>query len=204
MSATPPAAGVTAPVRCEWAGADPLLTCYHDCEWGVPERGESRLFEMLTLEGAQAGLSWLTVLRRREGYRRAFAGFDIEAVAAYGARDIERLAADPGIIRSRAKIRSAVSNAGAALALREAGQGLSDRLWGLVGGSPVQNAWQAPSEVPARTELSEEMSGELKALGFSFVGPVICYSLMQACGMVNDHLVGCFRWAELSGATGSP
>ncbi len=187
-----------ATVRCGWAESDPLLTAYHDDEWGVPERGESRLFEMLTLEGAQAGLSWLTVLRRREGYRRAFAGFDIEAVAAYGEDDIARLEADTGIIRSRAKIRSAVSNAAAALALRRAGGGLSERLWRLAGGSPVRNAWRCAAEVPASTELSAEMSRDLKALGFSFVGPTICYSLMQSCGMVNDHLVGCFRWAEVS------
>ncbi len=186
-------------VRCAWCGADPLYRAYHDQEWGVPSRDETHLFEMLTLEGAQAGLSWLTVLRKREGYRRAFAGFDPERIARFDDADVARLLADPGIIRNRLKVESTVANAGTLLALREGGQTLSGLLWGFVDGSPRQNAWSNLSQVPSSTPESDRMSRELKRLGFKFVGTTICYALMQAVGLVNDHTLDCFRHRELGG-----
>ena len=185
--------------RCDWGGDwdDPLMLAYHDREWGVPVHDDARLFELLTLEGAQAGLSWRTVLHRREGYRRAFAGFAIEAVAGFTAQHIERLLQDPGIIRNRAKVESTVRNARATLALREAEGSLDAFLWGFVGGAPTRNRSAASRELPSQTAESRAMSRALKRRGFRFVGPTICYALMQASGMVNDHLVSCFRHAAL-------
>lgn len=193
-----PTSGPAGPGRCDWAGADPLMIEYHDDEWGVPTFGERELFEMLCLEGAQAGLSWRTILARREGYRIAFAGFDIETVAAFGDDHVAALMADSRIIRNRLKILSVIANAAAVIRLWEAGDSLSERLWIPTGGQPIQNSWQTLSDVPARTGLSESLSRDLKRRGFRFVGPTTCYSLMQACGMVNDHLVGCFRHAEIA------
>lgn len=183
--------------RCPWAGSDPLYVAYHDEEWGAPLHDERRLFEMLVLEGAQAGLSWLTILRRREGYRRAFDRFDPRAVARYGRRDVERLLADGRIVRNRLKIDSAVNNARAFLAVQEEFGGFDDYVWRFVDGKPRQNAWTAPEEVPAQTPASHAMSRDLRRRGFTFVGPTICYAHMQATGMVNDHLVGCFRHREV-------
>jgi DNA-3-methyladenine glycosylase I len=186
--------------RCAWASlADPASLAYHDHEWGVPLHDERRLFEMLVLEGAQAGLSWATILHRRDGYRRAFADFDPAAVAAFGPDDEVRLLADAGIIRNRAKVRAAVGNARAWMALRGAGVDPVRHLWSFVGGVPRQNAWAAMGEVPAETDASRTMSGDLRSRGFAFVGPTICYAFMQATGMVNDHVVGCFRHPELAG-----
>ena len=181
--------------RCGWARAgDPLYVAYHDEEWGVPSHDERHLFEMLVLEGAQAGLSWSTILRKREGYRRAFAGFDPARVARFGPPDVERLIADPGIVRNRLKVESAIANARATL---EAG-GLDELLWSVVDGEPIVNRWRSLGEIPAETAESRALSKELKRRGFRFVGPTICYALMQACGLVNDHVVGCFRYREVS------
>jgi DNA-3-methyladenine glycosylase I len=186
-------------IRCAWCGSDPLYLAYHDREWGVPNHDEHHLFEMLTLEGAQAGLSWLTILRKREGYRRAFAGFDPERIARFDAADVSRLLADPGIVRNRLKVESTIGNARALVALRDQGRSLSDLVWGFVDGEPRQNAWSSLSEVPASTPESERMSRELKRLGFRFVGATICYAFMQAVGMVSDHTTDCFRHRELVG-----
>ena len=180
--------------RCPWGDGDALMIAYHDTEWGVPQRDERTLFEFLVLEGAQAGLSWRTVLNKRAGYREAFAGFDPAAVAAFDEADVARLLADPGIIRNRAKVTSAIGNARAALELPD---GLGAFLWDFVDGAPVQNQWTAMGQLPATTPASDRMSKELKRRGFRFVGSTICYSLMQACGLVNDHLVGCFRHDEV-------
>ncbi|WP_295578636.1 DNA-3-methyladenine glycosylase I [uncultured Lamprocystis sp.] len=180
-------------VRCAWCGSDPLYRAYHDQEWGVPNRDERHLFEMLTLEGAQAGLSWLTILRKREGYRQAFAGFHPQTVARFDAVRVAALLADPGIVRNRLKVESTVSNAQVLLALHERGQTLSALLWGFVDGVPRQNTWASLAQVPAKTPESDRMSRELKRLGFRFVGSTICYALMQAVGMVNDHTIDCFR-----------
>ena len=183
------------PHRCAWVPADdPLYTAYHDEEWGVPSHDERHLFEMLVLEGAQAGLSWATILRKREGYLRALAGFDVEKVARFGKRDVERLLADASIVRNRTKIESAIGNAQAAIELG----GLAEHLWSFVGGEPIVNTWQALAEIPAETEESKAMSRDLKRRGFRFVGPTICYALMQSTGMVNDNVVTCFRYAELA------
>ena len=185
-------------VRCAWATPDPLYLAYHDAEWGVPSHEERHLFEMLLLEGAQAGLSWITILRRREGYRRAFDGFDPERIAAYGPAKVAALLADPGIIRNRAKVDAAIANARAFLALREETGSFDRFLWDFVGGRPLQNRWQSLAEVPAETAESKAMSKELKRHGFAFVGPTICYAFMQAVGMVNDHTTDCFRHRALS------
>ncbi len=186
--------------RCEWAeGSGPLMLAYHDEEWGTPSRDDRHLFEMLTLEGAQAGLSWQTILNKREGYRRAFARFDPAKVARFDAAKVERLLMDPGIVRNRAKIESTVSNARAVLALRGEEGTLADHLWSFVGGEPLRNRWRRPSEIPAETPRSRAMSKDLKKRGFRFVGPTICYAFLQAVGMVQDHVITCFRWAELSG-----
>jgi DNA-3-methyladenine glycosylase I len=182
--------------RCGWPGADPLYIAYHDEEWGVPIRDERRLFELLCLEGAQAGLAWITILRKRDGYRRAFAGFEPELVAAYADADVERLLADAGIVRNRAKVLSAISNARAVLRLRDSG-GLAEHLWSFVGGSPIVNRRARWQEAPAQTPESEAMSKDLRKRGFGFVGPTICYAFMQSAGLVNDHEVDCFRWAEV-------
>ena len=181
------------PDRCPWAASDPAYVAYHDEEWGVPLHDDRRLFEMLVLEGAQAGLSWLTILKRRENYRRAFDRFDPRKVAGYGEDRIARLLADAGIIRNRLKVRSAVTNARAFLEVQEEFGSFDRYVWGFVDGRPLQNAWTTLDELPARTALSDTLSRDLKARGFSFVGSTICYAHMQATGMVNDHLVGCFR-----------
>lgn len=189
--------------RCGWgAGPDVLYRSYHDREWGVPVRDERRLFELLVLEGAQAGLSWSTILHRRDGYRRAFAGFDPAVVAGFGDAHVARLLEDRGIIRNGAKVRSAIGNARAVLTLHEAGSSLVDHLWSFVDGHPVTNAWTELAEIPAETAVSGAMSRDLRARGFGFVGPTICYALMQSAGMVNDHVTTCFRHAQLQGATG--
>ncbi|HJV66787.1 MAG TPA: DNA-3-methyladenine glycosylase I [Geomonas sp.] len=193
-------APVTAdPCRCPWAGSDPLYRAYHDTEWGVPVHDDRLLFEFLTLEGAQAGLSWLTILRKRQGYRSAFAGFDPEQVARFGEQDLARLLADPAIVRNRLKVSSTLDNARAFLAVREQFGSFDSYLWRFVDGTTLQNAWRTLSEVPASTPLSDALSRDLKRRGFRFVGTTICYSLMQAVGMVNDHLTDCFRWRELGG-----
>jgi DNA-3-methyladenine glycosylase I len=184
-------------VRCPWCGDDPLYRAYHDDEWGVPSRDERHLFEMLILEGAQAGLAWITILRKRAGYRRAFEGFDPQRIARYGDLDRARLLADPGIVRNRLKIEAAIDNARALLALQERGQTLAELLWGFVDGRPRQNQWRDVSEVPSRTPASDTMSRDLKRLGFRFVGSTICYALMQSVGMVDDHLVWCFRRSQV-------
>ena len=185
--------------RCSWCGDDPLYVRYHDEEWGVPVHDDRTWFEFLILEGAQAGLSWLTILRRREGYRRAFEGFDVEKVAAFGEDDVERLLRDSSIIRNRAKIGAAVSNARAFLAVQEEFGSFDSYSWPWVDGSPIQNSWRRLEDVPASTPLSERISKDLKRRGFDFVGPTIIYAHMQATGMVNDHLVNCPRHRELGG-----
>jgi DNA-3-methyladenine glycosylase I len=178
--------------RCEWVPlADPAYVAYHDEEWGVPSHDDRHLFEMLVLEGAQAGLSWSTILRKREGYRRAFADFDIERVARFDESDVERLLADPGIVRNRLKVDSAIANARAALALDLP---LNEYLWSFVGGRPKVNARRTLREIPAETDESRAMSKDLKKRGFRFVGPTVCYAFMQATGLVNDHTVDCFRY----------
>jgi DNA-3-methyladenine glycosylase I len=186
------------PIRCPWgAWDDPAYVRYHDEEWGVPSHDDRHLFEMLVLEGAQAGLSWSTILHKREGYRRAFAGFDPARVARFDRRKIERLLLDPGIVRNRAKLESAVSNARAAIdAQREFGT-LDEYLWRFVDGRPIVNRHRALGDIPAETAESRAMSRELKARGFRFVGPTICYAFMQAVGMVQDHVTTCFRYVEL-------
>jgi DNA-3-methyladenine glycosylase I len=188
------------PARCEWAdGGDPLLLAYHDEEWGTPSREERHLFEMLTLEGAQAGLSWQTILNKREGYRRAFKGFDPDAVARFGLQKIDRLMKDAGIVRNRAKIESTVTNARGVLHVRGDVGSFPDYLWSFVGDAPIANRWTSLSQIPAESDPSRAMSKDLKRRGFRFVGPTICYALMQAVGMVNDHTTKCFRYRELTG-----
>jgi DNA-3-methyladenine glycosylase I len=185
--------------RCAWVpDSDPAYVAYHDEEWGVPSHDDRHLFEMLVLEGAQAGLSWSTILRKREGYRRAFAGFDAERVARFGPRDVERLLADPGIVRNRLKVESGVTNARAVLALREELGSLDAYVWTFAGGRPRRNRFRALSDIPAETEESKAMSKDLKRRGFRFVGPTVCYAFMQATGMVNDHVVACYREAEVA------
>jgi DNA-3-methyladenine glycosylase I len=182
--------------RCAWVPeADPLYVAYHDEEWGVPSYDERDLFELLVLEGAQAGLSWSTILRKREGYRRAFRNFDVAKVARFGERDVERLLGDPGIVRNRLKVESAIANARATLELDVP---LSDFLWSFVGGEPKVNAWKELRAIPAQTEESVAMSKALKKRGFRFVGPTVCYAFMQSIGMVNDHTVDCFRYGEVA------
>ena len=184
-------------VRCSWCGEDPVYVRYHDEEWGVPVHDEDTLFEFLLLEGAQAGLSWLTILRRRDGYRRAFANFSADTVARYGDEDIERLVGDASIIRNRAKIRAAIGNARAFLEVQEEFGTFDAYIWRFVEGRPIRNAWKGLKDIPATTPLSETISRDLKKRGFRFVGPTIVYAHMQATGMVNDHLVDCFRYNEL-------
>ena len=179
--------------RCPWCGTTPLYVAYHDLEWGVPVHDDVRLFEFLILEGAQAGLSWLTILNKRESYRKAFDGFDADKVARYAEWDVARLLADPGIVRNRLKIEAAIRNARSVLAIRAAHGSLAGFLWGFVDGRPVQNRWRTLQEIPASTPQSERMSKELRRLGCNFVGSTICYAFMQATGMVNDHVVDCFR-----------
>ena len=183
--------------RCAWCGTDPLYVAYHDDEWGVPVHDDRHLFEMLVLEGAQAGLSWLTILRKRESYRKAFDGFDVESVARYSEADAARLLADPGIVRNRLKIASVIRNARCVLDLQDKHGSLDAFLWRYVDGESVQNTWCSLAEMPAITGQSDRMSRDLKRLGFNFVGSTICYAFMQSVGMVNDHVVGCFRHAEI-------
>jgi DNA-3-methyladenine glycosylase I len=183
--------------RCPWAGGTAPMIGYHDREWGVPLRDDRGLFEFLILEGAQAGLSWSTILGRREGYRRALDGFDAARIARYGARDVARLLADPGIIRNRLKVEATIVNARAFLALQQSEGSFATYLWRFVDGRPVRHRFRSAEDVPASTAESAAMSRALKKRGFKFVGSTICYALMQATGMVNDHLVGCFRHDEV-------
>ena len=183
--------------RCPWGTGDPLNLAYHDTEWGVPIRDDRRLFELLILEGAQAGLAWITILRKREGYRRAFEGWDPERIASYVAEDEARLLADPGIVRNRAKVRSVIGNARAYLTMADSAGAFDRYLWSFVGGAPMVNRWTSLGGVPAETDESRALSRDLKKRGFSFVGPTIVYAFMQSAGLVNDHLVSCFRHAEV-------
>ncbi|HYA03998.1 MAG TPA: DNA-3-methyladenine glycosylase I [Syntrophobacteria bacterium] len=183
--------------RCPWTGTDPLSVAYHDTEWGTPLHDDRKLFEFLILEGAQAGLSWLTILRKRENYRKAFDHFDPGKVATYGAEKVEELTRNPNIIRNRLKIETAIRNARGFLAVREEFGSFDRYIWRFVGGHPLRNAWRSIEEIPASTPESISMSRGLKRRGFGFVGPTICYAFMQAVGMVNDHTVACFRYGEL-------
>ena len=185
------------PARCAWCGQDPLYVHYHDSEWGVPVRDERELFERLILEGAQAGLAWITILRKRDGYRRAFDGFDAERIAHYGEAERARLMADAGIVRNRLKIDATIGNARALLAMHERGESLADLLWNAVDGQPMVNHWRRMAECPGSTPLSDALSKELARKGFRFVGSTIVYAWMQSVGVVNDHLVDCFRHREL-------
>lgn len=190
-------------VRCAWVGLkDPLYTHYHDTEWGVPVRNDNGLFERIVLEGAQAGLSWLTILRKRENYRAAFDRFDPAVVAEYDAVKIGELLENPGIVRNRLKVNAAVQNARKFLEIQQEFGSFADYLWSYVGGKPIQNHWRTLAEVPAATELSDKLSKDLIRRGFKFAGSTICYAMMQACGLVNDHVVGCFRHAEISRLSG--
>lgn len=195
----PVASGTGNPLvqRCPWCGDDPLYVAYHDKEWGVPCHDERTLFEFLILEGAQAGLSWITILRKRENYRRALDGFDVTKIARYEEKDVTRLLGDAGIVRNRLKIAAAIDNARATLALYEAGGNLDDLFWQFVDGQPVINHWKQLADVPVTTPAATALSKELRRRGFRFVGPTVIYSHMQATGMVNDHLVTCPRHAEL-------
>jgi DNA-3-methyladenine glycosylase I len=181
-------------IRCSWCGDDPLYMAYHDDEWGVPVHDDRQLFEMLLLEGFQAGLAWITILRKREGFRAAFDGFDIARIARYDQAKIEALLQDPGIVRHRGKVEGAVQSARAALDLMAEPGGLDAYLWQFVDGQPIVNDFRTLSDVPAQTEQSRNMSKALKQKGFKFCGPTICYAFMQATGMVNDHMVDCFRY----------
>lgn len=182
--------------RCPWCGEDPLYIAYHDEEWGVPCHDDRKLFEFMILEGAQAGLSWITILRKRESYRRAFADFDAEAVARFGDADIARLLADPGIVRNRLKIGAAIGNAGAFLRVREEFGSFDAYYWSFVGNKPIRNAWRSLSEVPAETDISRAISRDLRKRGFRFVGPTIVYAHMQAMGLVDDHLISCCKRSQ--------
>jgi DNA-3-methyladenine glycosylase I len=184
--------------RCDWTtGEDAAMLAHHDDEWGVPSHDDRHLFELLTLEAAQAGLSWATILRKREGYQRAFAGFDPELVARFTPNDVERLLADPGIVRNRLKVESTVVNAGRVLEVQDELGSFDAYLWRFVGGEPLVGRWRSVSEIPSETELSRALSKDLKKRGFRFVGPTVCYAFMQTVGLVNDHTVDCFRFAEL-------
>jgi len=183
--------------RCAWAGTDPLYVAYHDREWGVPVHRDRKLFEMLVLEGAQTGLSWSTILKKRDNYREAFCGFDPERVARFDRRKVARLLQDPGIVRNRAKVESTVRNARFFLEIREEFGTFNKFCWRFVDGRPKINRWRSLKSIPAQTEESRELSKELLARGMRFVGPTICYAFMQAVGMVNDHTIDCFRYEEL-------
>ena len=183
--------------RCSWVGSDPLYQAYHDEEWGVPVHNDRLLFEFLILEGAQAGLSWITILRKRAAYRIAFAGFDPEVVALFDGAKVAELLANPGIVRNRLKVESTITNARAFLEVQEEFGSFASYQWRFVDGSPLQNSWPSLKEVPASTPLSDAFSRDLKKRGFRFVGSTICYAYMQAVGMVNDHTVDCFRWQEI-------
>jgi DNA-3-methyladenine glycosylase I len=183
--------------RCEWAGNDPLYVAYHDEEWGVPQHDDQMLFEFLILEGAQAGLSWSTILNKRDNYRAAFDHFDPARVAQYDEAKIAGLLENPGIVRNKLKVRSAVQNAQAFLKVQAEHGSFDAYVWGFVGGKPITNQWGTLGDIPAETDESRAMSKALKKRGFNFVGPTICYAFMQACGMVNDHTLTCFRHAEI-------
>jgi DNA-3-methyladenine glycosylase I len=187
--------------RCKWAGSDPLYIAYHDNEWGIPIHDDRLLFEFLILEGAQAGLSWLTILKKRENYRKAFHSFDCETVATYSECEVDRLLADAGIVRNRLKITSAIQNARGVLTIQKEFGSLNAYLWRYVDGIPKQNEWRSMADLPAKTDVSELMSKDLKKRGFNFVGPTICYAFMQAAGMVNDHTTDCFRYEEIKKLT---
>jgi DNA-3-methyladenine glycosylase I len=195
-----PSACSNSPPRCAWARR-PLDIQYHDCEWGEPQHDDRVLFEFLILEGAQAGLSWSTILEKRDNYRRAFDRFDPRKVARYDARKVRKLLADPGIVRNRLKIAAAIQNAKAFLAVQKDFTSFDAYIWGFVGGQPVRNAWESLKQLPARTPASDAMSRDLRKRGFKFVGPTICYAFMQAVGMVNDHLVSCFRHGEIGASS---
>jgi DNA-3-methyladenine glycosylase I len=184
--------------RCPWATQEEMWS-YHDLEWGVPVHDDRRHFEFLILEGAQAGLSWSTILRKREGYRHAFAGFDAEKVARFTKRDVTRLLKDPGIVRNRLKVESAVSNARAYAEVRDERGSFDDFIWSFVGGRPIVNRWKRSGQIPATSPESDALAKELKRRGFKFAGSTIMYAHMQACGLVNDHLVSCWRWKEVGG-----
>jgi DNA-3-methyladenine glycosylase I len=184
--------------RCKWAGPEQIYLDYHDYEWGVPVYDDRTLFEFLILEGAQAGLSWITILKKRENYRRAFDNFDPSKIANYDEKKIEELLQDPGIIRNRRKIEGAIDNARAFLKVQEEFGSFSQYIWGFVGGKPRVNHWTSHGEIPAQTSESQAMSRDLQKRGFKFVGPTICYAFMQAVGMVNDHTVDCFRYEEIN------
>jgi DNA-3-methyladenine glycosylase I len=183
--------------RCDWVGSDPLYRSYHDREWGVPVHDDRLLFEFLILEGAQAGLSWITILKKRDVYRAAFAGFDPEAVAGFDGANVAKLLANPGIVRNRLKVESAITNARSFLKVQEEFGSFDAYQWRFVDGRPIRNSWRSMKEVPASTPVSHAMSRDLKRRGFRFVGSTICYAHMQAVGMVNDHTVDCFRWREV-------
>ena len=183
--------------RCKWCGNDPLYIAYHDDEWGVPVHDDRLLFELLILEGAQAGLSWLTILKKRENYKKAFHSFDYKIIANYNEEDIERLLSDPGIVRNRLKIESVIKNARGVMNIQEEFGSFDAYLWHYVDGVPRQNKWRSIAELPAKTEIAERLSKDLKKRGFNFVGPTICYAFMQAVGMVNDHTTDCFRYEEV-------
>jgi len=185
--------------RCSWAGTDPVYIDYHDREWGVPMHDERTLFEMLVLDGAQAGLSWITILKKRDNYRVAFDNFNARKMARYGEGKVQALLNDPGIVRNRLKVGAAIQNAKMLLKLQEQEGSFAEYLWRYVDGKPIINAWRNIKEIPARTPLSETISKELSRRGFKFVGPTICYAFMQAMGMVNDHTLDCFRYRELGG-----
>ena len=187
--------------RCTWCKDDPLYVAYHDKEWGVPIRDEKLLFEFLVLEGMQAGLSWLTILKKRDTFRLAFANFDAEKIAKFDQKKVDSLLNNPGIIRNKLKIISAVENAKVFLSLKEDGNNFSDYIWHFVDNNPIQNHWQTGSRIPAKTILSDAMSKDLKKRGFKFVGSTICYAFMQAVGMVNDHIIDCFRYKEINNKT---
>jgi len=185
--------------RCSWAGTDPVYIDYHDREWGVPMHDERTLFEMLVLDGAQAGLSWITILKKRDNYRVAFDNFNARKMARYGEGKVQALLNNPGIVRNRLKVGAAIQNAKMLLKLQEQEGSFAEYLWRYVDGKPIINAWRNIKEIPARTPLSETISKELSRRGFKFVGPTICYAFMQAMGMVNDHTLDCFRYRQLGG-----
>jgi len=184
-------------IRCTWAGTDPIYIEYHDTEWGVPLHDDRKLFEFLMLDGFQAGLSWITILKMRPNYRKAFDHFDPEKIAEYNSHRVKALLSDKGIVRNKLKIEAAVQNAGAFLAVQKEFGSFNDYIWRFTGGNTIKNAWKTMAEIPAQTNVSVAMSKDLKKRGFKFVGPIICYAFMQAAGMVNDHLVDCFRYRQV-------
>lgn len=192
------------PVRCPWAGTDPLYVRYHDEEWGAPTHDDLRHFEFLVLESAQAGLSWITILKKRENYRKAYRGFDPRRVARFGTRDVQRLLADPGIVRNRAKIEASIGNARRFLEIQREFGSFDRWLYSRLGGKPVVNRWNRMGDMPSHTGLSDAIAKELKQRGFRFLGSIIVYSCLQAVGAVNDHVVGCYRWREVSAGGSRP